>query len=354
MNELKNPTQSPSGSTPRGGEEHGAMKAMLSALNKNPEMYTEKGNTELLLTNPDIVPIPLHAMREQQANPEYENPPEGPMGYAPAPPQQPVHAGPPPGGRRPVGRCLLISGRLAAGKDFVSEKADAKIFAFPEPLYAIAAYFTGVEVTSTQNKDLPGMRDLLQKIGQWGRGFVDPKDSRYFYSPERAVFTQMVRALGARGAFKNMEVDWAQFGLDNYIWVKATHKRVDEFLGANPSKRVSIPNARFEHEIKFFRELPEWDHWHVMCSKETWTERLAKKGLTPQSKEVSDVSEQIAIHLDNNVQKKLREGGSNMLRVIWNDHRPCPSRRLYTLPMFLQEVALIEAMPEIKSDIEVQ
>lgn len=347
MNELKNPTRLPSDSTQRGVEEKGAMGVMLSAINKNPEMFTEKGNTELLLTNPDIVPIPLHALREQEQQPQ---------GEVPMPPQQPVHVGPPPQpNRRPVGRCLLLSGRLAAGKDYVSEKAEATIFAFPEPIYAVAAYFTSVGVTSSQNKDVPGMRDFLQKIGQWGRGFVDPKDSRYFYSAERAVFTQMVRALGVRGVFKNMEVEWSQFGLDNYLWVKATNKRIEQFVAENPSKRVSIPNARFEHEIKFFRELPEWDHWHVMCSKETWTERLAKKGLTPQSKEVSDVSEQIAIHLDNNVQKKLREGGTNMLRVIWNDHRPCPSRRLYTLPMFLQEVAIAEAAPEpIKSDIEVQ
>lgn len=325
------------------------MKAMLSALNQHPEIHTEKGNTELLLTNPDIVPIPLHALQEQQPSGE-EARAEGPPNRAPLTPSQPIAAL-----RRPVGRCLLFSGRLATGKDYVSEKADAKIFAFPEPLYAIASYFTGVQVTSTQNKDLPGMRTFLQQIGQWGRGFVDAKDSKYFYTAERAVITQMIRALGTRGVFKNMEVEWAQYGLDNSIWVKATNKRVEEFVGANPSKRVSISNARFEHEIKFFRELPEWDHWHVMCSKETWTERLAKKGLTPQSKEVSDVSEQIAIHLDNNVQKKLREGGTNMLRVIWNDHRPCPSRRLYTLPMFLQEVAIAEAAPEpIKSDIEVQ
>lgn len=344
MNELKQTFLArPSDPSQRGAAEHGAMKAMLSALNSHPEIHTEKGNTELLLTNPDIVPIPLHSLREQQE-------PQDALPSEPEPVRQAT-----PAGRRPVGRCLLFSGRLATGKDYVSEKADARIFAFPEPLYAIASYFTGVQVTSTQNKDLPGMRTFLQQIGQWGRGFVDAKDSKYFYTAERAVLTQLIRSLGTRGVFKNMEVDWSQYGLDNFLWVKATNKRIEEFVAANPGKRVSVPNARFEHEIKFFRELPEWDHWHVMCSKETWTERLTKKGLTPQSKEVSDVSEQIAIHLDNNVQKKLREGGTNMLRVIWNDHRPCPSRRLYTLPMFLQEVAISEAVPEpVKSDIEVQ
>lgn len=323
------------------------MKAMLSALNQHPEIHTEKGNTELLLTNPDIVPIPLHALQEQQPTGE-EARAEGPPNRAPLTPSQPIAAL-----RRPVGRCLLLSGRIAAGKDYISEKADAKIFAFPEPLYSIASYFTGVEVTSTQNKDLPGMRDFLQKIGQWGRGFVDPKDSRYFYSAERAVFTQMVRALGARGVFKNMEVDWAQYGLDNSIWVKATNKRIEEFTAANPSKRVSIPNARFEHEIKFFRELPEWTHFHIMCSPETWAERLAKKGLNAQSKEVNDVSEHIAIALDRDVQKKLKAGGTSKLKVIWNDHRACPSPRLYTLQEFLQDLALVEAEPEIQTDLQV-
>lgn len=343
MNELKNPTRLPSDLTQRGAAEHGAMKAMLSALNQHPEIHTEKGNTELLLTNPDIVPIPLHAQQEQQPEPEPPRP-----AAAQLTPAQPF-----PAIRRPVGRCLLLSGRLASGKDYVSEKAGARIFAFPEPLYSIASYFTGVQVTSTQNKDLPGMRTFLQQIGQWGRGFVDAKDSKYFYTAERAVLTQLIRSLGTRGVFKNMEVDWSQYGLDNFIWVKATNKRVEEFIGANPEKRVSIPNARFEHEIKFFRELPEWTHFHIMCSPETWTERLAKKGLTPQSKEVNDVSEHIAIALDRDVQKKLKAGGTSKLKVLWNDHRACPSPRLYTLQEFLQDLALVEAEPEIKTDLQV-
>lgn len=311
----------------------GALSSFVTMLN-NPELELVGG------LSPDIPPELAH---------QAERPGDA-VATAPPPPTVPTR----PASRKPVGSCLLLSGRLAAGKDYIAEKADAIVFAFPEPMYAIASYLCGVEVTSTQNKDLPGMRDFLQKIGQWGRGFTDVKDPRYFYSPERAVLTQLIRALGSRGAFKNPEVDWSQFGLDNSLWVKATDKRVTAFLTENPGKRVAIPNARFEHEIKFFRALPEWDHWHIMCSLETWTERLAKKKLTPQSKEVSDVSEQIAIALDRDVYNKIKkQPQGNMLRVIWNDHRPVPSKRIYTLPQFLQEVALAEATPDFKTDLEV-
>lgn len=253
--------------------------------------------------------------------------------------------------KRPVGQCLLFSGRLAAGKDYVAEQAGAKIIGFADPMYAIATFLCGVEVTSTKNKDLPGMRDFLQKVGQWGKHVV--KDT-YPYSAERVVLVQMIRALGMRNTFGFPDVEWAQFGLDPDLWIKAANKRIAAFREEGTGKRVAITNARFENEIKFFRALPEWDHWHVMCSPETWAERLAKKKLTPQSKEVNDYSEQIAIALDKDVYKKLKQPGSNMLRVIWNDNRPSPSRRLHTLNQFLQEVAIAEAVPEIHTDLEVR
>jgi len=259
----------------------------------------------------------------------------------------PVRRESPPPIVRPVGRSLLFSGRLASGKDYVAEKAGAKIFSLPDPLYAVASHLFGVEVTSTKNKDLPGMRAFLQYLGQWGRNEVNDK---YPYTPARAVFVQMIRSLGVHSQSKAFcpSVDWSSFGFDNEIWVKACATRIEGVREHDAAvKRVAIPNLRFEFELKYFRERG-FDHYHIMCSAETWAERLVKKNLKPESKELNDISEQLAIHLDRDVAKKTKaQPVGNKLKVIWNDPRPCPSARLYTLNEFLQAVAIDEVvLPE--------
>lgn len=329
MNELApDPLKRPLDPQAMGGEA-AALGGLLAMIN-NPEL-------ELVgAQSPEVIPAPSQPQPQPQ-----------PPSVQPVAPLTQQHTAL----KRPVGQCLLLSGRLAAGKDYVAEKVEAKIIGFADPMYAIASFLCGVEVTSTKNKDLPGMRDFLQKVGQWGKHVVK---ETYPYTAERVVLVQLIRALGQRKTFGFPDVDWAQFGLDPDLWIKATSKRIEAFRAETPGKRVAITNARFENEIKFFRAIPEWDHWHVMCSPETWAERLATKKLTPQSKEVNDYSEQIAIALDRDVYAKIKkQPQGNMLRVIWNDHRPAPSRRLYTLPKFLQEVAIAEAVPEIKTDLEV-
>lgn len=249
------------------------------------------------------------------------------------PPTQPT----PKPARRPVGRALLVSGRLATGKDYIANAASATIFGFADPMYAVASYFFGVEVTANKNKDLPGMRAFLQYLGQWGRNEVNEK---YPYTPARATFIQMMRSIGSSSDVFPSYVDWKNFGIDQNLWVNACDTRVQRFREENPDKRVAITNARFKNELEFFR-AKQWDHWHVMCSPQTWAERLKAKKLTPESKELSDISEQLAIHLDKDVMNKIRTNGPK-LRVIWNDHRPAPSPRLLTLQQFLQETAIAE------------
>lgn len=294
----------------------GALNGLLTMMN----------NPELELLSPSSA-IPPETTAEVEALPPK---PEPVLVQTPPTPTTP---------RRPVGRRLLLSGRLATGKDYVAAAAEATIFGFADPMYAVASYFFGVEVTANKNKDLPGMRAFLQYLGQWGRNQVDEK---YPYTPARAVFVQMMRSLGTHGDIFPPEVDWKNFGLDKDLWIRACDTRIAQFSADQPDKRVAITNARFENELKYFRDL-NWDHWHVMCSPETWAERLKAKKLTPTSKELNDISEQIAIHLDKDVHNKIKTNPvGNKLRVIWNDHRPAPSARLYTLQQFLQETAIAE------------
>lgn len=298
-----------------------------------------------ITNNPDFELLPGQKARTSADQPierHTEDPEQVPYQAAPQPQTQ---TQPIPTLKRPIGRCLLFSGSLGVGKDFVANKIGAKIFGFSDPMYLVASYLTGVEVTSNKNKDLPGMRDLLQKIGQWGKNDVNDK---YPYTPARAVFCYVVRSLGIRGAF-DTSVDWEKFGVDPDLWLKACEKRINAFIAAQGNTgRVAITNARFKNELEHFRARSEWDHWHVMCSAETWQERLAKKGLTPESKELQDMSEKLALALNRDVINKLNARTSNnKLRVIWNDTRPSPSLRLYTTAQFLQELSNTDTAPDV-------
>jgi len=321
MNELQNPTLARPMDPNMMGGEIAALKGIFDLTN-----------------NPDLELLPGQKARTSADQPSVQ------VGPEPMPVQAPVEQ-PMPGLRRPIGRCLLFSGSLGVGKDYIAEKIGAKVFGFADPMYGVASYLTGVAVTSTQNKDLPGMRDLLQKIGQWGKNDVNDK---YPYTPARAIFCYVVRTLGMRGAFPDKSVDWSQFGTDPDIWLKACDNRTVAFKEVEATQRVAITNARFKNELEHFRALPDWDHWHVICSMETWTERLAKKKLTPQSKELQDVSEQLALALNRDVAQKIAARTSNnKLRVIWNDPRPCPSPRLYTTAQFLQEISNADTAPDV-------
>lgn len=241
---------------------------------------------------------------------------------------------------------FAFTGRLKAGKDHAAAAIGAKIFGFADPLYYLLDYFFGTQAsTNPKDKDLPGARSFLQTIGQWGWG---ANDANYPFTPARAVFTQMIRALGRSELLAaDLQVDWESFGLDKEIWVKAALKRIDAFAEINPGHRIGIVNCRFEHEFNPLREAG-FAHWHVMCSPKTWEKRLAAAGLTTKSPEVSNLSEKLAAGLDADVIKKISNRAGGMLHVIWNDPEvPCPSPRLYTLPEFLQCVSAESVQPSI-------
>ncbi len=212
------------------------------------------------------------------------------------------------------------------------------VFGFADPIYAITRYFFG-----TADKDQPGIRDFMQKVGQWARGIVGVK---YPYQPDRALMCDRIRQLGEQGAFGDLSVNWSVFGKSMDIWVDSLINRVDEFSKANPGKRVGVVNVRFENEFKRLREKG-WDHYHVMCSVETWKNRLAKSGFSLSSPEVKDTSETLANQLDNHVARVISsQPHGPKLKAIWSDEVvPPPSTRLQNLQGFLQNIA-IDSLPE--------
>lgn len=251
----------------------------------------------------------------------------------------------------PVGHStgkVFFTGRLATGKDWLADRVEAEVFGFADPIYYLASYFFGIKVDRNTNKDLPGMRGWLQSVGQWGRNHVDAETP---YTPARSIFISLIRSLAAHGKLSNdYSVEWDKFGSDQMIWTNGVVRRADAFSLANPDKLIATTNVRFEHEFKALRD-GGWTHYHVMCSAQTWAKRLAAKKLNAQSKELSNVSEHLAMHLDRDVAGKLKQPG-NKMRVIWNDSEvPPPSPRVHTIESFVQELAIVRAVPV--SDISI-
>lgn len=226
-------------------------------------------------------------------------------------------------------RKIFFTGRICAGKDYLAAQANRQIFGFADPLYYLATHFFGVEVTATANKDLPGMREFLQKVGQWGRGTLDAK---YPLTTERAIFVTMIRSLAAAGAIAGQEVEWKDFGSTADIWLEAALKR------AAGSPNAAITNVRFDNEFKRLKD-EGWQHWHIVTSTNEWTTRIAKRGLTPQSPQVTDLSEKLSSALDAQVIKKVsgKQSGPK-IHAVWNSSAPAPSPRIYTVAEFLAEV----------------
>lgn len=223
---------------------------------------------------------------------------------------------------------FFFTGRLAVGKDYVARAAGLKIFGFADPIYGLATHFFGIKVDANTNKDLPGMREFLQAVGQWGRGEINDK---YPLNATRALFVTMIRSLGNAGALEK-GLPWEQFGSNPDFWIDACLKKIE-------GDRVAITNCRFENE--FTRLKSEgFSHWHIVCGANTWQKRLSEKKINPQSPQIQDVSEQLAGKLNQSVTQQLsKQKHGPKLRVIWNDPEiPSPSQRLYTLEEFLNSL----------------
>jgi len=257
--------------------------------------------------------------------------PAGALGSNP-PPSVPVSKAPEPVEDLvvPDGATLFFTGRMKAGKDFCASVAGCKIFGFADPLYLLSNFLFG-----TSDKTVPGVRQFLQKAGQWGRGTVN---SEYPLTTERAVFIQLVRALGRGKQLNDPLTDWENYGKAEGIWLNSCVARVTEWRKANPTQRVAISNVRFVDEYNRLRELG-WRHWHILCSPKTWEQRLAVEKLTLTSPEVRNYSEQFAIHLDADVHKKISGLGSTRFHVVWSDPAAPPmSTRVHTVSDFLRTV----------------
>lgn len=227
---------------------------------------------------------------------------------------------------------LCFTGRTHIGKDYVAAQLGAKIFGFADPLYDVLQHFFG-----TRQRDLPGAREFLQKVGQWGRGEVS---AAYPLSPERAAFTMWIHTAAGEGKLPAY-VNWSAFGVNQDIWLEACLTRVNDFVSVYPNQRVAISNVRFQNELK--RLVAEgFIHTHVICSPATWNQRLAKDKIEANAPLLNDLSERLAQQLDTNVVRQLSSRQGGKLRCVWNDTVKIPSPRLMTLAELNGEIKTLE------------
>src|SRR4051812_18700276 len=84
---------------------------------------------------------------------------------------------------------LALSGQLKSGKDYVANQCGYTVVGFADPIYALVKVLLG-----TSDKNIPGVRRMLQLVGQWGRGIVSEE---YPLTLERASTTKWIKYTGA-------------------------------------------------------------------------------------------------------------------------------------------------------------
>lgn len=326
MNELKNQTAVP---LPKGDglrSETANLNSLLGMLN-NPEITgavvpPEAKEAVRVPTHPNVRKVPAEAKTTS--------------------PDTPAPIAAPRAARSPITR-LFFTGGIGVGKDYVAAASGAQVIGFADPLYSlVGVLFPGVEVTATSGKDIPGVRELLQALGQWGRNIIDPK---YPLTPARAMMTAFIKQMARANVFDPaLCVEWVTFGSNPDIWLDSLVERANRL---DAGRRVAATNVRFENEFKRLNS-EGWTHYHVMCSPATRQDRLRKMNIQPGSPALVDTSERLAMALDADVMKKLRSpANTNRLRVVWNDTAPPPSPRVYTVNQWLQEIAIGETpLPE--------
>lgn len=221
---------------------------------------------------------------------------------------------------------IAFTGRLMSGKDHISEQAGLTVFSLASPLYALQKLFFG-----SDDKTLPGAREFLQTAGQIGRGELS---AALPLSIERASFITLVRGYASQLP-ENFSVAWSRYGASPDLWLDAMLLRVNKYLAENPGAKVAVTNVRFQNE--YARLAAEgFTAFHVMTGAPTWTARLQKVNLSPESPECKNSSEQLAASLDANVIKTLSKAKHGpKLRCVWSDEKQQPpSGRLLTVSEF--------------------
>lgn len=204
---------------------------------------------------------------------------------------------------------LGLVGPLGVGKDFVASKLGFKTIGFADPLYALGSFL--YPEVDCSDKTQPGVRGLLQQLGQYGRGTVS---DRYPLTAERASIVSEIRNYAPRcDSLRKFGVDWSRFGLDPDLWVDALLSRAAE---CPPEEKLCVTNLRFSNELGALRRAG-FLVCGVVCPRSVLSERQGNRA-TATDKE--DISEQLGNQVFDaffNPDLPCQVDG-----YIWNYHEP--------------------------------
>lgn len=262
-------------------------------------------------------------------------------------------------------KTFALTGRLCAGKTWVGEQCGRREASLAEPLYALGELLIGAS-----DKKMPGVREFLQQIGQWGRGTLSEK---YPLTIERARVSRMLRdpynwsewpEMRER-AFRNKRaydylfndnlhasgeyycpasgVRWEGFGRNPDIWISALCVRLE--IDDTPQ---FVSNCRFENERAYFVKN-QHPVYHVTCRQETFEARWKTQALTANA--LHDVSEQLALSIEADLQTEMTTqeicAKHGLAGIIWNDDKPFWRPQCFWDDMIESNVKTIESFKKV-------
>ena len=216
---------------------------------------------------------------------------------------------------------LGLVGPLGVGKDYVAERLGARVLGFADPLYELASeLYPGLD---GKDKTKPGVRALLQQLGQYGRGTVN---ERYPLTAERALFCSIVRM--AKPNSSNSEaglfVEWSEFGLNENLWVDALLLRASLYTAEANSPLVVVTNLRFDNEIEALRK-DGFAIAGVVCS---WDSLIRRQADRTDPKSAGDISERLGVDVFGGFHHSCTP--SKVDFFIWNDNTEAPKTKYPT------------------------
>jgi hypothetical protein len=242
--------------------------------------------------------------------------------------------------KKPHPRTYVLTGKVQSGKRHVAKECGGEYLSFADPVHQVVQSLFGPDVK-------PG--PLHQKIGEWGKGTIDDANP---LTIERATFVLLLQKLGPE--LCRIPVEWHNYGKHPDLWIYSLLGHAFSLSGMQsapldapfyPEVNVWV-TARMKNELTELRKA-EFDHFHVVCSEQTWIERLRQRGINLGDQRLKHVSEMMATELDRQVYALIRkEPAGSKLKVIWNDVRDCPSDRLFTLEEFQTYVTNNARKPE--------
>lgn len=205
-----------------------------------------------------------------------------------------------------------LVGPLGVGKDYCAAKLGGTVIGFADPLYALGDFLLDHQPDGyCRDKTNPGVRGLLQQLGQYGRGTVN---ERYPLTLERLASVAVVAGLcGKDDGLNGFGVNWEDYGRNQNIWVDALLRRAERIKG-----RVVVTNLRFENEVEALRKAG-FLILGVVCYESTLARRQEGRA---SASDTSDVSEELGRRVFSAYRHD--DHPQEVDGYIWNDEGPAP------------------------------